>query len=110
MTFALPDGVAVVILDSGIRRDLASSAYNDRRASCERVVDAIRVRHPEVTALRDVDRDDARGGEAVALGRRDYRRACTSSKRIRARLGSVRALTAGDLAAAGRTCGIRTRA
>jgi galactokinase len=51
----LPPQMSVLILDSGVRRDLASSAYNDRRASCERAADAIRVRHPEVIALRDAD-------------------------------------------------------
>src|SRR4030095_11676799 len=37
------------------RRSLPSSAYNARRASCERVVTALHQRHSWVRALRDVD-------------------------------------------------------
>ena len=51
----LPEQIAVLVFDSGVRRDLASSAYNDRHASCERVADAIRAGHPDVIALRDAD-------------------------------------------------------
>ena len=34
----VPAGAAVVVMDTGARRSLAGSAYNDRRAACERVV------------------------------------------------------------------------
>ena len=32
---AIPDGVAIVVCDSHLRRELTSSGYNDRRAECE---------------------------------------------------------------------------
>ena len=32
----LPPGTVVVVADSGVRRELATSAYNERRASCEK--------------------------------------------------------------------------
>jgi galactokinase len=70
----LPRDINVVIFDSGVSRDLASSAYNDRRASCERVADAMRARHPEVIALRDADLamlDEVHG----EISSEDYRRA-----------------------------------
>ena len=70
----LPDQISVLILDSGVRRDLASSAYNERRASCERAADAIRLRYPEVVALRDADPvmlEEVRS----SLSDEDYRRA-----------------------------------
>jgi galactokinase len=51
----LPTGISIVIFDSGVKRELASSAYNERRAACERVVEVLRVRHPRVRALRDAD-------------------------------------------------------
>jgi galactokinase len=51
----LPADVRVVIMNSGVRRSLASSAYNDRRAACERAVAATRAFDPRVRALRDVD-------------------------------------------------------
>ena len=46
-------GYKLVLLDSVVKHELASSAYNKRRQSCEHVVEAIRRRHPEVEYLRD---------------------------------------------------------
>ncbi len=51
-----PEGAAVVVMDTGSRRTLAGSAYNERRASCERAVAILRPADPTVEALRDVDR------------------------------------------------------
>ena len=48
-----PEGYRLVLLDSVVKHELASSAYNKRRASCERVAAAIRKNHPEVEFLRD---------------------------------------------------------
>ncbi len=50
----VPDETAVVIMDTGARRSLAGSAYNDRRAACERVVAHLQKGNPSVRALRDV--------------------------------------------------------
>ena len=51
----LPDDLAIVIAHSGVPRSLGSSAYNERRADCERAVAAAALADPRVTALRDVD-------------------------------------------------------
>jgi galactokinase len=51
----VPENAGVVIVYSGVSRTLAASAYNDRRAACERAVAAIRQIEPSVRALRDVD-------------------------------------------------------
>jgi len=48
-----PVGYKLVLLNSNVKHELASSAYNDRRKSCETVVAAIAKTHPEVTLLRD---------------------------------------------------------
>lgn len=48
-----PKGYKLVLLDSVVKHELASSAYNQRRQSCERVVAAMQKRHPEVVFLRD---------------------------------------------------------
>lgn len=48
-----PQGYRLVLLDSVVKHELASSAYNKRRESCENVVKAIQKRHPEVEFLRD---------------------------------------------------------
>ena len=50
-----PQGYRLVLLDSVVKHELASSAYNDRRKSCENVVAAIQKRHPQVEFLRDAD-------------------------------------------------------
>ena len=64
----LPEGVLVVILDTSTRRELAGSAYNDRRSQCEAAAD-----HFGVPALRDltpeVFEDGVAGLDAVAARR-----------------------------------------
>lgn len=50
-----PVGYKLVLLDSVVKHELASSAYNHRRKSCENVVAAIRRNHPEVEFLRDAN-------------------------------------------------------
>lgn len=50
-----PKGYKLVLIDSVVKHELASSAYNRRRESCETVVAAIQKHHPEVSLLRDAD-------------------------------------------------------
>jgi galactokinase len=50
----MPPSTAIVIADSGIRRDLATSAYNDRRAACEQAVELLQKYLPHIQSLRDV--------------------------------------------------------
>ena len=51
-----PKDYRLVLLDSVVKHELASSAYNRRRASCETVVAAVKAAgHPSVEYLRDVD-------------------------------------------------------
>lgn len=50
-----PKGYKLVLVDSVVKHELASSAYNKRRESCENAVAAIKKRHPEVEFLRDVN-------------------------------------------------------
>lgn len=49
-------GYKLVLLDSCVKHELASSAYNKRRASCENACAAIRKNHPEVEFLSDCKR------------------------------------------------------
>jgi galactokinase len=46
----IPEEVALVVLDTGTRRALVGSAYDDRRAACERVAEQL-----GVPALRDAN-------------------------------------------------------
>jgi galactokinase len=50
-----PKGYKLVLVDSVVKHELASSAYNKRRQSCEAVVAALQKTHPHVEFLRDVD-------------------------------------------------------
>jgi galactokinase len=50
----MPPGTAIVIADSGIRRSLTTSAYNDRRAACEQAVKLLQKYLPHIQSLRDV--------------------------------------------------------
>jgi galactokinase len=52
-----PGDAAIVVMDTGSRRALVASAYNERRDSCRRAVEAVRHLQPEVRALRDVDEE-----------------------------------------------------
>lgn len=46
-----PQGYCLVLLNSCVKHELASSAYNDRRSSCEIVFGIIKKRHAHVQAL-----------------------------------------------------------
>jgi galactokinase len=51
------EDLRVVISDTLVRRELASSEYNVRRAQCEAGVAALRVHDPAIRSLRDVSLD-----------------------------------------------------
>ncbi|ULB33932.1 galactokinase [Proteiniphilum propionicum] len=48
-----PQGYKLVLLDTVVKHELASSAYNKRRESCEHAARTIAKRHPEMEFLRD---------------------------------------------------------
>ena len=52
-----PEGYKLVLLDSKVKHELASSAYNDRRKSCENVVAALQRKFTDkkIETLRDAD-------------------------------------------------------
>lgn len=52
--FDNPD-LRVIISDTGVRRELASSEYNVRRRQCEDGVRLLQRRYPEIKSLRDVN-------------------------------------------------------
>ncbi|MGZ8268537.1 MAG: galactokinase [Burkholderiales bacterium] len=72
----LPGGAEILVIDSGISRALASSAYNERRAECEAAARAL-----GVAALRDVS--DARAVEPLPEPlRRRARHVVTENARV----------------------------
>jgi galactokinase len=50
----LPPGVAIVIADSGVRRSLTDSSYNERRSDCETAARLLNSVYPNIHSLRDV--------------------------------------------------------
>ena len=44
----------LVVCDTRVKHELASSAYNDRRAECEKGVELLKKHLPDIKALRDV--------------------------------------------------------
>ena len=52
-----PEGYKVVLLDTCVKHELASSAYNKRRESCENVCAHITKRHNDVKFLSDATMD-----------------------------------------------------
>lgn len=69
----LPSNILLVICNTTVRHELAAGAYNERRASCERSVDAIRQFLPNVRALRDLTIEDLEKYPSV-LSDVDFRR------------------------------------
>ncbi len=97
----LPADVAVAIMDTGGRRELAASAYAERRATCEAAVAALRAVAPGVQALRDADRAllDRAGDRLDPVVYRRARHVIEENARPPAMAAALRA---GDLRAAGR--------
>ena len=54
----LPEGVAIVVADTMVRRELGKSEYNVRRAHCEEAVRVLAEVLPGIKALRDVPVED----------------------------------------------------
>jgi galactokinase len=92
----LPEGVAVVVMDTSTRRGLVDSAYNERRAQCEEAA-----RSFGVPALRDVGLDEfnRKSGELEAVVMRRARHVITENQRV---LDAISAMRTGDVHAMGK--------
>ena len=97
----IPADVRIVIVNTGVRRSLSSSAYNERRAACERAVAAVRRSSPDVRALRDVD-EHALAHARDAMDEEAFRRASHVVAENRRPAQLAAALQRGDLRRAGR--------
>ena len=69
-----PEGYKVVLLDTVVKHELASSAYNKRRESCENACAHIKARHPEVNYLSDATMEMLDEIKAE-ISEEDYKRA-----------------------------------
>ena len=96
----VPARAAIVVMDTGARRELAGSAYNDRRAACERVVAELARTQPGVRALRDVDVSQLQAARD-RLDPVDFKRASHVVPENRRPLELAEAFSREDLALAG---------
>lgn len=78
----LPAATAVLVIDSGIARSLATSKYNERRGECEEAA-----RQLGVTALRDVDDVQSLAGLPPLLRRRARHVVSENQRVLRAMAG-----------------------
>ncbi|GHT35821.1 galactokinase [Bacteroidia bacterium] len=90
-----PIGYKLVLLDSVVKHELASSAYNKRRQSCETVAAAIRKNHPEVEFLRDATLDMLNEVKAD-VSEEDYKRAEYVIEEVQRVMDVCAALEKGD--------------
>jgi galactokinase len=95
------DECALVVCHSGSSRKLETSAYNERRADCERAVATIATIEPSVRALRDVDAEllERAADLLDPVAARRARHIVEEDSRV---LAAERALAARDLAEVGR--------
>jgi len=96
-----PKGYRLVLLNTCVAHELASSAYNKRRESCETVAAAIRKRHPDVELLRDANLDMLRE-VANEVSPEDYIRAEFVIEEIQRLLDACEALKKDDYETVGK--------
>ncbi|MBX5480890.1 MAG: galactokinase [Myxococcaceae bacterium] len=92
---------ALLILDTGVKHELATSAYNQRRAECEEGTRLLRRALPNIRALRDVTPKDLEQHEHLLPDpiRRRVRHVVHENERT---LRASRALKEGNLTEVGR--------
>lgn len=96
-----PSGYRLVLINTCVAHELASSAYNKRRQSCENVAAAIRKRYPQVELLRDADINMLKE-VAAEVSSEDYIRAEFVIEEIQRLLEACEALEKGDYETVGR--------
>lgn len=86
----------ILICNTRVKHQLASSAYNERREQCERGVQLMRARFPSIRSLRDVSREqfDSSAAGLPEPIRRRCRHVIGENERV---LRSSRALGQGNL-------------
>ena len=90
-----PQGYRLVLVDSVVKHELASSAYNKRRQSCEAAVAAVQKKYEGVEFLRDVTMDMLNACKAD-ISEEDFKRAEYVIEEIQRVLDVCAALEKGD--------------
>jgi galactokinase len=94
-------GLTSVVVNSGVKRELATSAYNDRRRECVEAIAMLRARlgRPDLSSLRDVTETELAGVAIDGVALRRARHVVSEIARVAA---CTEALHARDFAAVGR--------
>ncbi|HKG97916.1 MAG TPA: galactokinase [Pyrinomonadaceae bacterium] len=97
----LPDNIRLLICNTMVKHELASGAYNERRAQCEAGVKHLAKFVANVTALRDVTLEQLErfGSDLPEVVYRRCRHVITENARV---LAAAKALEQGDLKEFGR--------
>ena len=90
-----PQGYRLVLVDSVVKHELASSAYNKRRQCCEAAVAAVQKKYEGVEFLRDVTMDMLNDCKAD-ISEEDFKRAEYVIEEIQRVLDVCAALEKGD--------------
>jgi galactokinase len=93
---AIPEGVAIVVVNSMVKHELGSSAYRERVRECSAAVEELKRRMPHVHSLRDVRSSDLTPLTGVLLKR--ARHVTSENERVES---FVNAAVRGDLRAMG---------
>jgi galactokinase len=96
----IPSEATIVVVDTGVRRELASSEYNRRREECEQAVAILSSNLPLISSLRDITLEDILQWEDILpeLLLKRARHVVTDNARV---LEAAKALREGDLYAVG---------
>jgi galactokinase len=96
----LPPGIAIVVLDSGVRHALEDSGYATRRAELERALDAIGVRRPSDLTVAEAEAA-ARAAGVDEVASRRLRHVVSENERVRSCVAALERAGGPDLEALG---------
>jgi len=85
---------SLVLINSNVKHEIAGSAYNDRRASCEEVLTRLREKNPEIETLRDASMEQV---ESSGSNKEDIRRVKFVFQENQRVQETTRALSKGNL-------------
>jgi galactokinase len=85
----LPEGVAIVVVDSGVRHELEHSAYAERRRELDEALVVLRGRRPADLSVDEADALASAGG-LDDLHRRRLRHVVSENERVRAFVAALR--------------------
>ena len=88
----LPEGTSVIVINSGVKRRLVGSEYNDRRASCEAAARTLGVKSLRLASL------DAVTSQLADVELKRARHVVTENLRVEA---AVKAIASGDMQSLG---------